>query len=351
MSQTFLARSRQLAWAGRAGVGIAVGLLVIVGSLSLMGVRPLDVLVVIGQSLRSPSLMSDAVLQTVPILLIALGSCLCFRAGFWNIGGEAYFYAGAVAAAAAGLKLEALPPVLLLPLMAAAGGSAGAILSGVAGILRARWQINEVVVTLMMNLAMIQVVAYSVRAPLADPASRLAFSETLSTRASLPAAHLISPRVHVGVYVVIAIAIVAWYLMTRTSFGHTIRVVGENADAAIGSGIDAGRTIVAASIALGVLGGLGGMLHVAGATHRVYVGLSPAPGFGYIAIMTALLGGLHPLGAAISTLFYAVLSATSDTLQIEFGIEGGFISIFFVIVLISILATDTLLRRRSERSA
>jgi simple sugar transport system permease protein len=129
-----------------------------------------------------------------------------------------------------------------------------------------------------------------------------------------------------------------------------LRVVGENPDAAAATGTNVARVIVAASVAFGVFGGLAGMLHVAGATQQLYVGLSPSPGFGYIAIMTALLGAMKPLGVILSTGFYAVLSAASDTLQVEFGIPQGTITMFFIIVLLSILAVDTMMRSREEVS-
>jgi simple sugar transport system permease protein len=301
-------------------LGVALGALL----LGVMNAPPLDVFRSIARSVRSPSLMSDALLQATPILLLALGTSMCFQAGFWNIGGEAYFYGGAIGAMAVGLNLD-LPPIPLLLAMAGAGILVGAALSSIPAILRIRRQINEVVVTLMMNLAIIQVVAYAVRAPLADPASRLAFSEMLPAKAILPSAHLVSSRVHVGIYLA-------------------------NPEAAAGTGLRVGRVIVIASVTFGALGGLAGMLQVSGATQRLYVGLSPDPGFGYIAVMTALLGGLRPLGVVLSTAFFAVLSAASDTLQVEFGIPQGTISMFFIIVLLTILAVDTVLKERTGQS-
>lgn len=349
MSLTSIGRLPRMDGARRALIGGAVGVAIGALLLGLMDAPPLDVLRSIARSVRSPSLMSDALIQTTPILLLALGTCLCFRAGFWNIGGEAYFYGGAIAAMGVGLNVN-LPPGLLQLAMAGAAILIGAALSSIAGFLRVRRQINEVVVTLMLNLAMIQIVAYAVRAPLADPASRLAFSEMLPDTAFLPSARILSPRVHIGIYLALAAAFACAYLMNRTVLGQRLLVVGENPDAAVGTGLSVGRVILIASLGFGALGGLAGMLHVSGATQRLYVGLSPDPGFGYIAIMTALLGGLKPLGVILSTAFYAVLSAASDTLQVEFGIPQGSITMFFVIVLISILAVDMVLKERTERS-
>jgi simple sugar transport system permease protein len=326
-------------------LGVALGALL----LGVMNAPPLDVFRSIARSVRSPSLMSDALLQATPILLLALGTSMCFQAGFWNIGGEAYFYGGAIGAMAVGLNLD-LPPIPLLLAMAGAGILVGAALSSIPAILRIRRQINEVVVTLMMNLAIIQVVAYAVRAPLADPASRLAFSEMLPAKAILPSAHLVSSRVHVGIYLALVAAFACAYLMHHTVLGQSLVIVGENPEAAAGTGLRVGRVIVIASVTFGALGGLAGMLQVSGATQRLYVGLSPDPGFGYIAVMTALLGGLRPLGVVLSTAFFAVLPAASDTLQVEFGIPQGTISMFFIIVLLTILAVDTVLKERTGQS-
>lgn len=343
--------SPRLHRAGRTAIGLVSGIVVMVGLVWAIGAPPGAVLSSIGQSLRSPSLQTDAILQAIPILLIALGSCLCFRAGFWNIGGEAYFYAGAIAAMTVGLKFSGLPAPVLIPMMAVMGAMIGALLSGIAGVLRTSRHINEVVVTLMANLAMIQIVAYMVRGPIADPVSRLAFSEALPEHAALGSALLGLPRVHVGVYVAVLAVIVVHYLLSRTVFGHTLRVVGANLDAAVGAGIDVSRSIIVASLAMGALGGLAGMLHVAGTTHRLYLGLSPAPGFGYIAIMTALLARSHPIGAVVSTLAYTALAGASDTLQVEFGIQRGFVGIFFVIVVLLVLVVDAVMRRWGRRAA
>lgn len=329
----------------RTGIGLGGGIVVMVLLLWALGASPGAVLSLIARSLSSPSLQTDALVQAIPILLIALGSCLCFRAGFWNIGGEAYFYGGGIAATTIGLKLGGLPAPVLILLMAAAAATAGAMLSGIAGVLKARRSINEVVVTLMANLAIIQIVAYTVRSPLADPASRLAFSQNLPEQAMLGSAHLLGlPRVHIGVYVAALAVVAVAYIQSRTVFGHVLRVLGQNAYAAIGSGIDAPRAIIVASLAMGGLGGLAGMLHVAGTAGNLYVGLSPAPGFGYVAIMIALLAGTNAAGAAFATLLYAALAGASDSLQVEFGIQRGFVNILFAVVVLFVLMTDTVLR-------
>jgi simple sugar transport system permease protein len=347
MSLVSITRKSRIDWASRALLGGAIGVTSGALLLGVMGAPPLDVLRSIVTSVQSPSLISDALIQATPILLLALGTSLCFQAGFWNIGGEGYFYAGAIAAMAVGLNIG-LPSGVLLALMAVTAALIGGALSWTAAVLRVRRGANEVVVTLMFNLVMIQIVSYAVRVPLSDPASRLAFSERLPAEIVLPSAHLLSPRVHVGVYLAMAITFACAYVLHRTAFGQSLRVVGENPDAALATGTNVARITMIASAALGVLGGLAGMVHVAGATQQLYVGLSPSPGFGYIAIMTALLGGLKPLGVMLSTLFYAVLSTASDTLQVEFGIPQGTITMFFIIVLLSILAVDTVMRGRGE---
>ena len=337
-----------LSRAGRLAVGLGGGLIAMVLALWLAGASPGSVLVsIVSSTLTRPAQQADALIQGIPILLIALGTSMCFRAKFWNIGGEAYFYAGAVVSLAIGLKLPALPGPVAFALMAVSAAAVGALLSGIAGLLRVYRNINEVVVTLMMNLAMIQIVAYAVRAPLRDPESRLAFSALLPQHAWLPSAHLPGlPRVHSGLYFAIVAAVLMYYLLVQSSFGHRVTVTGANRDAARATGIDVSRTILVTSLGLGMLGGLAGMIFVAGVTHRVYVGLSPGIGFGYIAIMVALLAGLHPLWVLASTAFYTILSGASDTLQVQFGLHRGFINMFFLVVLLSVLASEALFLRR-----
>lgn len=330
-------------------IGLAGSLVIMLVVLGLFGANPADVLLtLLTSSTTNVYTQSDAVLQAVPILLLALGGCICFRARFWNIGGEAYFYVGALVTVAMGLHLSAMPAWLLLPLIALAAGVAGAALSGIAGFLRAYYGLNEVVVTLMMNLAILQVVAFAVRAPLADPTSRLGYTAMLPAPARLPILPLGLPNLHLGVLVAGLLAVVTFWLMRRSRFGHRIAALGANYEAAVTSGINGPRTILVASLCMGLLGGLAGMLYVSGTSYRLYIGLSPAPGYGYIAILTALLAELNPLWSVVSTLFYTLLNGSSGLLQVKLGIQGSFMAIFFSLILIGVLAGGAIARGRTS---
>lgn len=329
--------------------GAAVGILFMIAALAALGANPVAVSALIADAVfGSPPQQVDAIVQAVPIGLMALGYCFSFRASFWNIGGEAYFYLGATVAMTIGLKVHNLPAPVTVVLMTLGGALAGGALSAIAGLLRAYRDINEVVVTLMMNLVMVQIVAFAATGPLANPLSNLGFSEPIPASLWLPTLGLTGP--HMGALALVPALIVSYYLLTRSGFGDRIRVVGANPDTARANGIPVARTLIMVSIATGVLGGLAGVAHAVGSTHRVYVGLSPAPGFGYIAIIAALLGANRPIGALLAAFFYTFLSEVSDGLQVQFGIDRSFITVFFVLTLVSVLAANAI-PRRQQRAA
>lgn len=325
---------------GRLAIGFAAGLVVSLGLLASLGAPPRRVVGLLVEA-TGRAQQTDALLELIPVLLIALGSGLCFRAGFWNIGGEAYFYTGALVATAVGLEFSDFPAPVLLPFMILTSGLAAATLSGLVGFMKAHRQVNEVVLSIMLNFAVLPIIAYMVRVPLRDPNDPIPYSAAVPPAARLP--HLGDSRLHAGLFLVIVVAAILVYVTNGSRLGFRVRVLGANPDAGRASSIGVARTLITIAAIMGFLSGMAGMLEVSGVTYRLNGSLSP--GYGYIAIIVALLGGLSPIGTAVAAWLYATLGVMSDALQVEFGIAKDVVTVLFVMMLLFMLLSDSLLKR------
>ena len=263
--------------------------------------------------------ISETLVKTTPLLLTGLGVVVAWRAGLFSIGGEGQLIMGAIAAAGVSRLLpNASGPILTL-LMLAAGVAAGATWGGIAGWLRVRRNVQEVISTIMLNYIALYLLGWLLDGPLQEKARRLAQSEPIPDAALF--ARIVPPalsggmvtRLHSGVFLALAVAVgVAIYLF-GTSGGFALRLIGQNADAARTARLPVDKLRIQAMLISGGLGGLAGVTELLGISGRLYANFSP--GWGYTAIPVALLGGLNPGGTLLSALFFGGLSAGSSNLS------------------------------------
>jgi simple sugar transport system permease protein len=249
--------------------------------------------------------ISETIVKGIPLMLAALAASLAFKMKLWNIGAEGQIYLGAFAATGVALGLGNQPAWMVLPLMLGAGFLAGAVWAAIPGVLRARWQVNETISTLMLNYVGILWVDYLVFGPWKDPQGfNFPLSKIFSAHTYLPA--LGNTRVHLGIVIALIIAVLLWWLVNYTRWGYEIRVIGESTEAARYSGMNTVRNIVLVMLISGGIAGIAGMVEVAGVTHRLQQGLSP--GYGYTGIIVAWLARLNPLAIIpVSILFGGLL--------------------------------------------
>lgn len=256
--------------------------------------------------------IAETMVKACPLMLAGLGVAIAYRAKFWNIGAEGQIYAGGIAAALAGIYLPDLPGFILLPLTLIAGVLGGVVLGLIPGVLKARYKVNEVITTLMLNYIMIHLVAFLVTGPMRDMSSGIPISAQLAKGAWLP---IVIPktRFHLGIVLAILISFAVSWLIYKTILGYQIRAVGERARTARFAGIPVNRTIVWTMILSGALAGLAGAIEICGVQHRLVDSFSP--GYGYLAIAVALLGSLEPSGVVVSSILFAALLNGADAMQ------------------------------------
>lgn len=250
--------------------------------------------------------LSQTLAAAIPLATIALGTSIAFRVQLWNIGGEGQFYMGAFGATAVELigGPAGWPAIILLPAMLLAGALAGAAWALVPGYLRAWHGVNEIITTLMLNYVAVLWVNFLVYGPWKDPAGRnFPFSPRFPDNAIFQ--RVGDGQLHTGVIIPIIAAVIFVLVLARTRWGYELRVVGENAEAARYAGINVRSTMLSAMLVSGAMGGIAGMVQVAGIIHLLSGQLSS--NYGYTAIIVAWLARLNPLAVLIVGVLFGAL--------------------------------------------
>jgi ABC-type uncharacterized transport system permease subunit len=290
--------------------------------------------------------LKETVTKAIPLILIGTGLTLAFRARFWNIGAESQLLLGAMAATWVGLTWAKLPAAMLLPVMFLAGFIAGAAWGLVPALLKARFAVNEVISTLMLNYVAAELLTLLITGPWRGASQRgFPYTESLAAAARLPL--IPGTRIH---YITLAIALAAaallYLVIYFTKFGYELRVIGENPEAARYAGIGILRTTVVLMVLSGGLAGLAGVGEAAGIHHRLtYPGVVSA-GYGFTAIIVAWLAKLNPLGVVVSGLLFAGILVGGDAIQISLGLPAATVQVFNGVLLFFLIMGDFFLTRR-----
>jgi ABC-type uncharacterized transport system permease subunit len=256
--------------------------------------------------------LQQTLILTTPLILVGLAVAYAFRAGMFNIGGQGQYLVGSFAAVWAGSSFDGLPAVLHVVLAMALAAMAGGLWAGIAGALKARLGVNEVISTIMLNYTAIWIGVYlfQLGGPLhSDTQASVPISDEILGSARLPVfwgdAEL--QGLHVGLFVALFVLGLFWVLLNRSVAGYEVRAVGFNPDAAEYAGIDSGRTYTRVMLICGLFAGLAGSLDVLGWQFTVATNDIPASGVGFLGIAVALLGRNTTTGILFSALFFGGL--------------------------------------------
>lgn len=295
-----------------------------------------------GSSERVAATLSSA----TPLLFTGLATALAFRAGVFNVGVEASFVAGGLAAAVVGSTAVGLPGPLLIVVASLAGVASGAGVVLGPGLLRGRWGVDEVVTTLMLNFIVAGIAGWLVNGILLAPGVANSATSLVAPHARL--ARLLPPSsVHLGLVIAVtAVAIYGWWLRS-TSLGFEFRVTGQNPEFAMAEGIRVSRVVLLAMVLSGAVGGLGGAAHALGALGRFVVGFSP--GYGFTGIAVALLGRNSAVGITLAALLFGALASSGAAVQLFSDIPLDIVNVLQGVVMI--FAVAEFVRRTRQRVA
>jgi len=290
--------------------------------------------------------LAETLLKASPLLLTALGMCAAFQCRLWNIGAEGQLYLGALAATVGGMYLPLSSPWLAVPALILCSFLAGGCWAVIPGWLKARFGVSEIITTIMMNYIAIFLVSYAVHGPLRDPQGYLPQSAALPEAAMLPIL-MARTRLHAGILLGVASASVLYILFKKTTLGFQMRIVGHSPLAARYSGIHVERILLFSMMLSGGLAGIAGMGEVIGVHHRLLETISP--GYGYSAIVIALLSYLHPLVAVVVSVLFAGLIVGADAMQRAAGLPSALAMVIQGLLVLGALGSEYFVRRHLRR--
>ncbi|MAU12069.1 MAG: ABC transporter permease [Anaerolineaceae bacterium] len=320
----------------------------------------------LGGAFGTENAFAETLVKSVPIMFVAIGITIAFRGGVVNIGGEGQMIAGALLGAAVTLGLGESVGWLVIPLALIAAFIGGGLYGAIAGFLKAYFDVNEILSTIMLNQVAVQLMNYLLNGPMLDPESagmnHIPKTARIAEIAELPRlvigfgdnALFDRTRLHWGLIIAIVLAVISYILLWRTVIGFRIRAVGQNERASRYAGFRVKQQIVLSMFLSGGMAGLGGAVQVLGLQYRLQTDGSPA-GFtgsaGFNGIVAALFGGLNPLGAVPASVLFGGLLVGAQKMQRELGVPAAMITAINGIIVIFVVSSQIFIQRRMQRRA
>jgi general nucleoside transport system permease protein len=322
-------------------ITVVLGLLlfVVLGKDPVAGMRVFFV-----DPIKSAYAWSELSVKAVPLVLIALGLAVCFRTNIWNIGAEGQYILGALAGGWVAMQAGPNTSHWIVVLILLAGMLGGMVWSGIAALLRDKFNANETLVTLMLVYVAIQVLYWLVYGPWKDP-NGYNFPQTINFLAATKIPRLIPGlRMNIGIFIALAAVLVFWVFLFRTYRGFALQVGGLAPAAARYAGFSSRASLWIALLLSGGMAGLAGALEAAGPMGQLtpYVPV----GYGFAAIIVAYVGRLHPVGIVLSSILMSMFYIGGELAQSRLGMPKAVTGVFQGLLLFTLLACDTLIHYR-----
>lgn len=311
---------------------VPVVLALFVGALILLsfGKDPLTYYsYVVSRGLLSPSGLEATITRIAPLLLIAAGLIVAFRAGIWNLGVDGQFLlASVITAALAPMLMDSMPRGWIIVTCFVLSTAVAAVWSLLPAFLKVRYGINEIITTLMMSFLGISLANVLVKIAFNDPSTTVPQTATLPVDERLP--RLFDTTIHSGVLIALVALVLVHLMMTRTAFGLKLQVVGANPRAAVHTGLAVGKLTYATFAISAGLAGLAGSVEILGVWGTMRADWNPA--YGLLVIPLVFLARFHGAATIAFVLFFAVLMIGGESASRRLGVPQ-----FYVLVLVSLL--------------
>ncbi len=258
--------------------------------------------------------LGNTLLQMTPLALTGLSIAFAFRTGLFNIGAPGQMLVGGFASVLVGVLID-LPMAIHLPLSILAAIVAGGAWALVPGLLKAKYHINEVVTSIMMNYIGLYFVQYGVKTWI--PGNYVTESAAIRETASLKVDWLTTlfdgSAINLGIFIALIAAVMSWFILEKTTFGYELKACGFNVNAAEYAGMKVRRNIILSMCMAGALAGLAGLTFYTGYTDHIKIGVLPSQGFDGIAV--SLLGLNAPLGVVLSAFLFGFMKIGGEFMQ------------------------------------
>jgi general nucleoside transport system permease protein len=315
---------------------ISVILGLIVGAIIMLvsGYNPIEGYAALWEGILGDSYyFGETIRQITPYILAGLAVAFAFRTGLFNIGVEGQLLIGWVVAVWVGTNFEGLPKIIHLPMAIIAAGIAGAFWAFIAGVLKAKFSVHEVIGTIMMNYIALHITNAFVKwmAEGADKTERIYESASLAS----PFLQNLTDysRLHWGFIIALAFVVLMWFILEKTTRGFELKAVGFNQNAAEYAGMSVNKNIILAMTISGVFAGVAGSMEALGtfgyATFR-----AANTGIGFDGIAVALLGANAPLGVLFGAILFGSLKQGALNMPNAAGIPMEIVSIIIAVIIL-----------------
>lgn len=340
-------------------IAVALGLIAGAILMLLIGDNPIDGYVYLFKGgLMNIQRIGDTLATATPLIFTGLSVAFAFKTGLFNIGSPGQMLFGGFCATSVGLLYsESMPRFLLLILMVLVGALAGALWAFVPGVLKAKFNVNEVVSSIMMNWTAYWIIYYAV--PAYFKGSTETESKNIPQIASLKAKWLTKlfdgSYINLGLIIAIIVVILIWFILNKTILGYELKAVGFNRDAAEYAGMSVNKNIILAMMISGALSGLAGVAQYIGNSSNIQIGVMPSQGFDGIAV--SLLGANSPLGVLVSAIFFGLLYSGKGFMNVNTSIPPEIadtiiaIIIYFAAISSAVPMIVKKIRQKKDRKA
>ena len=317
---------------------VAIGLAMIITSviIAVMGHNPLNVYYsMLEGCLGTSHRIKQTIITAIPLVVTAVGIGIAFRMKFWNIGAEGQILMGGCFATFAALYFKNLPAIVLLPTMILLSAIGGGIWALIPAILKAKFNTNETIVTLMMNYIALKWVVFLQYGPWKDP-NAMGFPKiaNFTDNAILPKLF----GVHIGWLIALILVVVIYYFINHTKIGYEIQVLGESENTAKYAGMNVRKIILVAMMMSGAICGLTGMIQASAVNNTLTMDLTA--GVGYTAIIIAWLSNLKTPWMVVVSILFAILTQGASYIQTVYQIPQAAAEVIQGIILFCILGSQ-----------
>lgn len=333
---------------------LAIVLTLVTGSLLFLalGRSPLESFKVFFiQPLSSANGWSELLVKASPLILIAQGLAIGFRARIYNIGAEGQLIAGAICGGGIAIFLDGTPNPTLqhltLPLMLLAGAAGGALWGGIPALLKTRFNADETLTTLMLTYVASFLLTYLIQGPWRDPEG-MNFPQSImfGDAATLPLL-FDGMRVNVSIFITLAVSLAFWLFTSKSFLSYQLNVGGLAPQASRYAGFSAKSTVWVSLLLSGLTAGLAGVGEIAGPVGQLNLNISP--GYGFAAIIVAYIGRLHAVGIILSGLLMALIYLGGEAAQVSLQLPAAITGLFQGMLLFFLLGADVFVDYRLRR--
>jgi len=284
--------------------------------------------------------LTELAIKTTPLVLIALGLMVAYTANVWNIGAEGQYLAGAICGTAVAMIFYEVESWWVLPLMFLGSMLGGMLWASIPAILKNRYNVNEILSSLMLNYVAFQLLLFMTNGPLRDPDGiNFPESRVFHDGALLPIL-LEDTRLNFGIVIALLFVAIFWVFNAKSLFGFKTRVYGQAPLAAKYAGFKESGIILTAFLISGSMAGVAGFTEISGPAGQLTSHFST--NYGYTAIIVAFLGRLHPIGILLGGLIIGLSTLGGESAQIDLGMPLAVTGVFQGMLLFFLLACDLL---------